>query len=70
MAAEEAARDWMTVAEVAETLRVSERFVRKLIADGRLPVVKVGVRVVRVRRSDLNQVFRPARVPTQRGGPG
>ncbi len=39
----------MTVHEVAELLKVSLRTVRRLIADGRLPVVRIGhsVRVSR-----------------------
>ncbi|KGM17256.1 hypothetical protein N867_07470 [Actinotalea fermentans ATCC 43279 = JCM 9966 = DSM 3133] len=52
----------MTVAEAADELAVTERFIRKLIADGTLPAVKVGARVVRIRRADLEDSLEPARV--------
>jgi len=37
----------LTVSQVAENWRVSQRTVRRMIADGRLPVVRLG-RAVRV----------------------
>jgi len=55
-------RPFLTVAEAADELAVTERFIRKLIADGDLRAVKVGTRVVRIRRSDLEGLLRPARV--------
>jgi excisionase family DNA binding protein len=55
-------RPFLTVAEAADELAVTERFIRKLIADGDLPAVKVGARVVRIRRTDLEDLLRPARV--------
>lgn len=55
-------RPFLTVAEAADELAVTERFIRKLIADGDLRAVKVGTRVVRIRRSDLEDLLRPARV--------
>ena len=57
-------RPFLTVAEAADELAVTERFIRKLIADGDLRAVKVGARVVRIRRTDLNEFLRPARVIT------
>lgn len=56
----------LTVAEVADRLRVSERFVRKLIADRHLPAVNVGSRMVRVRRSDVVALLRPVGSATPR----
>lgn len=44
----------LTVPEVAERLNTGERMARRLIAERRLPTVKVG-RHVRVRSSDLEQ---------------
>ena len=44
----------LTVPEAAEYLRFSVRSVRQLIADGLLPVVRIGARV-RLRPSDLSQ---------------
>jgi excisionase family DNA binding protein len=55
-------RPFLTVAEAADELAVTERFIRKLIADGDLRAIKVGARVVRIRRSDLEELLRPARV--------
>jgi excisionase family DNA binding protein len=42
----------LTVPEAADHLRFSVRTVRQLIADGLLPVVRIGVRV-RIRPTDL-----------------
>lgn len=53
---------FLTVAQAADELAVTERFIRKLIADGQLRAVKVGARVVRIRRADLEDLLRPARV--------
>jgi len=52
-------RDFLSVGEVADELHVTDRFVRRLIADGELPAVRVGYRIVRVRRSDLEHVLHP-----------
>ena len=60
-------RPFLTVAEAADELAVTERFIRKLIADGDLRAVKVGARVVRIRRADLEDLLRPARVTPRLG---
>jgi excisionase family DNA binding protein len=44
----------LTVPEVAERLNTGERMARRLIAERRVPTVKIG-RHVRVRASDLEQ---------------
>lgn len=62
-------RPFLTVAEAADELAVTERFIRKLIAGGDLRAVKVGARVVRIRRSDLEDLLRPARVIPRLGRP-
>ncbi len=54
--------EFLTVAEAAEVLHVTERFIRKLIATGELRAVKVGSRLVRIRRSNLEDLLRPVRV--------
>jgi excisionase family DNA binding protein len=46
----------LTVSEVATVLQVSQRELRRWIAAGRLPVVRLG-RVVRIRPSDLTQLI-------------
>ena len=50
---------FLTVAQAADELAVTERFIRKLIAEGRLPAFRVGSRVVRIRRADLDGLLRP-----------
>ena len=42
----------LTVPDVALTLKISARTVRRLIEDSRLPVVRIG-RLVRIRPADL-----------------
>lgn len=46
-------RPFLTVALAVDDLTVTERFFRKPIANGDLRAVKVGARVVRIRRNDL-----------------
>ncbi len=43
----------LPVARVAQVLALSERSVRSLIAEGSLPVIRVGARAVRVHPEDL-----------------
>jgi excisionase family DNA binding protein len=45
-------RPLLTVPEVAALLRLSPRSVRRLIADGRLPVVRLG-HAIRIRPQDV-----------------
>ncbi|HLH22708.1 MAG TPA: helix-turn-helix domain-containing protein [Chloroflexota bacterium] len=51
----------LTVQETADLLRVSTVTVRRFIADGRLPAVKVG-RAVRVDKADAEHIAKPVRV--------
>ncbi|NMR19175.1 helix-turn-helix domain-containing protein [Cellulomonas fimi] len=55
--------EFLTVAEVADRLRVTERFVRRLIATGELRAVRVGSRVVRVRQVDIDALLEPVHGP-------
>ena len=50
---------FLSVAEAADELHVTERFIRKLIANGDLDAVRIGTRLVRIRRSDLDALLRP-----------
>lgn len=52
---------WMTVAEVAHELAVTDRGVRKWIARGVLPAYKVGERAIRIRRTDVEGLI--TRIP-------
>ena len=47
---------WLTVGEVAETLRVTEETVRRWVRAGALPVLDLGSRSggYRIRRDDLD----------------
>lgn len=47
---------FLTVAEVAELLKVNQQTVRNWIDHGRLPALRVGRRV-RIRRSDLDRIL-------------
>ena len=47
-----AADEWLTLAEVAQYLRLSKRTVSRMIKGGRLPAKRVG-RAVRIARSQL-----------------
>lgn len=58
-AREEARSEFVSVGEVATELHVTERFIRRLIADGELKAVRVGSRLVRVRRGDVEAMLRP-----------
>ncbi|WP_343047985.1 excisionase family DNA-binding protein [Cellulomonas humilata] len=58
--------EFVSVAEIAAELQVTDRFVRKLIADGELQAVRVGRRLVRVRRGDLEAILRPVAGPRAR----
>ena len=62
--------EFITVTEAAEELRVSERYIRKLIANGDLSAVKVGSRLVRIHRASLAEILQPmhAVAPAPRRG--
>ncbi len=67
MASGENDESFLTVAEVAETLRLNQQTVRNWIDAGSLPAVRVGRRV-RIKRSDLDQIvergYRSATAPS------
>lgn len=52
---------YLSVAEAAEHLNTSERFVRRLVSERRVPFHKVG-RHVRFAKSDLDEFVRRGRV--------
>lgn len=51
--------EFLTVAEVADRLRVTERFIRRLIASGELEAVKIGSRVIRIRSAEMDALLSP-----------
>lgn len=60
---------FLTVAEVAEWLKVNQQTVRNWIDQGRLPAVRVGRRV-RIKRSDFDRILgsEPRQGPPTAGG--
>lgn len=48
--------EFLTVAEVAERLKITQQSVRNWVADGKLPALRVGRRV-RVLRSDFDRLI-------------
>lgn len=51
---------WMTTSDVADLLQVSERTVRRWIADGRLPARRI-VRQLRIHRKEIDRIMFRAR---------
>jgi excisionase family DNA binding protein len=56
--------DLLTLSEVAEYLRLSERTIRTLLERGEIPSVKIG-RSYRVRRIDLEKLVTPPEAEKQ-----
>ena len=56
MAAHETEESYLTVAEVAATLKLNQQTVRNWIDAGSLPAIRVGRRV-RIKRSDLDRIL-------------
>ena len=49
----------LSIPETAEYLGVAERTVRVMIADGRLTAYRLGDRIIRLRRSEINAAMQP-----------
>ncbi len=56
--------EWVSLREAAKIYAVSTYTLRRRIASGDLPAVKLGYKIIRVRTSDLDKLF-PA-IPTDR----
>ena len=52
---EASVRDWLTVPEAAEELRLPRTRAYALIASGDLPAVRIGERSIRVNRKELEK---------------
>lgn len=50
---------WLTTTEAADYLGLTSKTIRRYIASGKLPARRIGVRVVRVRRDDLDGLLSP-----------
>lgn len=52
-------RPYLSIAETADYLGITTRTVRQMVADGRLRGYKLGARVVRLRRDEIDSAMRP-----------
>ncbi|MCT9000795.1 helix-turn-helix transcriptional regulator [Microbacterium memoriense] len=56
------APEWLTLRDTAERLSISEKSVRRWIADGRLKAVRIGPRLLRVDADSILAVAEPLTV--------
>jgi len=49
----------LTVEEAADLVKVHSNTIRNAIRDGRLPAIRLGARIIRIRKSDLLAAFAP-----------
>ena len=59
-------RDWKSTHEAAEYAGVCVRTIRRRILDGSLPAHRIGPRLLRIDRADLDRLFTP--VPAASNG--
>jgi excisionase family DNA binding protein len=52
-------RRWLTQAEAAEYLNVTDRTIRALVRRGELPAYRVGARMIRIDARDLDALLKP-----------
>lgn len=52
-------RPYLSIAETADYLGVTTRTVRQMIADGRLTGYRLGARLVRLRRDEIDAALQP-----------
>lgn len=57
---------WITQPEATNYLGVTDRTLRRYVAEGRLPAYRLGKRLLRFRQADLDALLR--RIPTAGGG--
>lgn len=57
---------YVTMSQGASYTNVTERTLRRYIADGRLPAYRLGPRQIRLKVADLDDLFR--QVPTVQAG--
>ena len=50
---------FITIEETAELLRVTDRTIRHMIADGRLKAYHLGPRIIRFRLSEVESALQP-----------
>jgi excisionase family DNA binding protein len=49
---------WLSIATTAQMVGISQKTVRRAIAEGRLPASRVG-RLIRIRRDDVDALYVP-----------
>lgn len=54
--------EYVSLRRAAEYLDMTERSVRRYIADGNLPAFRLGPREIRIKQTDLDALLRP--IPT------
>lgn len=54
-------KDWMTVSDAARFLGISRSTLYRWSKAGKLPIYRVGIRVARVKRSDVEKLFKEAK---------
>lgn len=59
-------RRWVSQAEAAEYLGITDRTLRRMVASGELPAYRLGKRLLRFEQADVDALLRP--VPTAGGG--
>ena len=62
----EGSDDLLTVEESAKLLRVSPTTIWRLVQSGQLPAIRVGRKALRIRKSDLQAMVRPATEESER----
>lgn len=53
------AQEWLSQQQVAAEFGISDRTVRRMISDGRIPAHRIGPRLVRMRRADVLHAVTP-----------
>lgn len=51
--------EWLSLQQIATEFGISDRTVRRMVADGRIPASRLGPRLVRIHRRDVAQAFAP-----------
>lgn len=59
-------RRWLSQAEAADYLGITDRTLRRMIAAGKLRAYRLGPRLLRIDLDDLDALLRP--IPTAGGG--
>jgi len=58
----ELTQTWLSISEAAEYCRCSRRFIERLLADQALPAYRLGGRLVRLKRADLDDFVAATRI--------